>query len=146
MERILVLHGPNLNLLGTREPGIYGTLTLAQIDERLVQLGQELLLSVDCFQSNHEGELIDRLHQAMGHYQGVIMNPGAFTHYSIAIRDAVAAISLPVIEVHLSNVHAREEFRHHSVIAPVALGQITGLGAFGYECALRTFAARLFIT
>ena len=141
-----MLHGPNLNLLGTREPGIYGTLTLAQIDERLVQLGHELLLSVDCFQSNHEGELIDRLHQAMGHYQGVIMNPGAFTHYSIAIRDAVAAISLPVIEVHLSNVHAREEFRHHSVIAPVALGQITGLGAFGYECALRTFAARLFIT
>ena len=146
MERILVLHGPNLNLLGTREPGIYGTLTLAQIDERLVQLGQELLLSVDCFQSNHEGALIDRLHQAMGNYQGVIINPGAFTHYSIAIRDAVATISIPVIEVHLSNVHAREEFRHHSVIAPVALGQITGLGAFGYECALRTFAARLFIT
>lgn len=135
--RVLVLHGPNLNLLGTREPQVYGTFTLEEINASLKQLADKLGVEVVFFQSNHEGELVDRLHQAVGKEDAVVFNPGAYTHYSLALRDAVAAIGLPVIEVHLSNIYAREEFRRHSVIAPVAAGQISGLGPLGYRLALQ---------
>lgn len=135
--KILVLNGPNLNLLGLRTPGIYGTTTLDEINSSLTTLARSLDVQVDFFQSNHEGELIDRLHAAGREYQAVILNPGAYTHYSYALRDAVAAINQPVIEVHLSNIYGREEFRRLSVIAPVAAGQITGFGARGYGLALR---------
>ncbi len=135
--RVLVLHGPNLNLLGRREPDVYGSLTLEEINTSLQNLAAELNIQVEFYQSNHEGELIDRLHQAQDNVAAVIFNPGAFTHYSLALRDAVAAVSVPVIEVHLSNVYAREGFRRHSVIAPVAAGQISGLGLDSYLLALR---------
>ena len=141
--KVLVLHGPNLNLLGRREPAVYGSTTLAEIDRSLVDLGAQLNIAVECAQSNHEGVLVDRIHDAMDRFAGLIINPGAFTHYSIALRDAVAAVGIPTIEVHLSNVHAREEFRRHSVVAPVAVGQIAGLGALGYALALRALAERL---
>jgi 3-dehydroquinate dehydratase-2 len=133
---ILVINGPNLNTLGTREPSVYGTTTLAQIDEHLRLLGNKVETSIESFQSNYEGALIDFLQQKGPQADGIIINPGAFTHYSIALRDALAASKLPVIEVHLSNVYAREEFRHHSVIAPIARGQIAGLGWRGYVLAL----------
>jgi len=130
---ILVLHGPNLNLLGSREPEVYGRLTLAQVDREIKRYGQARGVRVECLQSNHEGELIEALQTASRKgFSAVVFNPGAFTHYSIALRDAVSAISLPVIEVHLSNVHAREEFRRHSVIAPAARGQISGFGLRSY--------------
>jgi 3-dehydroquinate dehydratase II len=140
MKKILMLNGPNLNRLGKREPGIYGVSTLRDLEERMIQLGAEKQMEVVCFQSNHEGELIDKLHEAEDTaVDGIIFNPGAFTHYSYAIRDAIAGITCPVIEVHISNVYQREEFRHKSVIAPVSMGQIAGMGLLGYELALEAF-------
>ena len=130
---VLVLHGPNLNLLGTREPAVYGRVTLAEVDRLVRERGRKLGLRVESRQSNHEGQLIDWL-QGAGRegFFGIVFNPGAFTHYSVALRDAVAAIDVPVVEVHLSNIHAREEFRRHSVIAAAARGQISGFGPHSY--------------
>jgi len=138
--RILVIHGPNLNLLGRREPEIYGRTTLADINNRLTTLGAQLGLALDTFQSNHEGAIVDRIQQAAGVYDGLIINAAAFTHTSIAIRDALAMLKVPVIEVHLSNIHRREPFRHTSMTAGVVTGQILGLGAAGYALALRGLA------
>ncbi|GAP21308.1 type II 3-dehydroquinate dehydratase [Leptolinea tardivitalis] len=140
MPSVLVLHGPNLNLLGLREPGVYGTLTMEDINARMVDLGKELGVEVRCFQSNHEGVLIDTLHEARTWADGVVFNPGGYTHTSVALRDAISAISLPVIEVHLSNLHAREEFRHTSMISAVCAGTISGLGVQSYLLGLRGLA------
>jgi 3-dehydroquinate dehydratase II len=134
--KILIIQGPNLNLLGEREPEIYGKDTLDDIHNRLIKQFPEIDFTF--FQSNHEGALIDKLHEVRKTHQGVVFNPGAFTHYSIALRDAIAAIQLPVIEVHLSNIFAREEFRKHSVLTPVCKGMICGLGAEGYVLAVRS--------
>lgn len=134
--KILVLHGPNLNLLGQREPAVYGRLTLEQLNARLQAKAAELGASVECVQTNHEGVMVDTIQAAEGQYDFIVINPAAFTHYSVAVRDALAAISVPAIEVHLSNIYQREEFRHHSVTAAVTVGQIAGLGAQGYLLAL----------
>lgn len=140
MKKILVVNGPNLNLLGVREPGIYGDDSLDKINAHLSETADLLGCALEFFQSNSEGAIVDALHGAMGVFDAVIINPGAYTHYSIAIRDAIAAIKLPVVEVHLSNVYKREEFRHKSVTAPVCVGQIAGFGGHGYELALRALA------
>ena len=137
MLRVLVLHGPNLNLLGRREESIYGTATLRDIDASLRKLSGELGVAVDIRQSNLEGELVTWIQEARGTYQGIIINPAAYTHTSVAIRDALAAVDMPIVEVHLSNIYRREEFRRHSYISGVALGQISGLGPTGYLLALR---------
>lgn len=143
MERILVLNGPNLNLLGTREPKIYGSTTLADINAILKAQADKLGVSIDFMQSNVEGELVTAIQEARNNYNFILLNAAAFTHYSIAIRDAIAAIDVPVIEIHLSNVHAREEFRHHSVIAPVVMGQISGFGVNSYTAALDIAVSKL---
>ena len=143
MGKILVMNGPNLNLLGTREPEIYGSLTLADIHERLRQRANEADLDIEFMQSNHEGALVDAIQRARRTADYIILNAGAFTHYSIALRDAIAAVDVPVIEVHLSNIHHREEFRHKSVIAPVVLGQIAGFGAESYMAALEIIIMRM---
>jgi 3-dehydroquinate dehydratase-2 len=140
---VLVLHGPNLNLLGTREPALYGKDTLAEVDRALVELADELGLVVECRQSNHEGELIDWIQAARGRCQGLLINPGGLTHTSVSLRDAIAAVELPCVEVHLSNVHAREPFRRRSLTAPVCVGTVSGFGKTSYLLALRALAERL---
>lgn len=138
MTKILVLHGINLNMFGKRDPQQYGTATLAQIDAHLLALGAELGATVECFQTNHEGEMVERIHAAHADgTQAVLINAGAWTHYSYGIRDALAILKAPVIEVHMSNIHAREAFRHHSVIAEIAKGQIAGFGVDSYMLGLR---------
>lgn len=136
MIRILVVHGPNLDLLGQRAPDVYGRTTLAEIDGLLTRTAKANGAEIDAFQSNHEGEIVSRIGQASKSYAAIVINPAAYTHTSVAIRDAVAACGLPVVEVHLSNVYSREEFRHHSLIAPVAVGQVCGFGAKSYELGL----------
>jgi 3-dehydroquinate dehydratase-2 len=143
MHRILVLHGPNLNALGTREPQIYGRASLDDIDRHLAALGTELGVEVECQQSNHEGVLIDALHRARGHAHGVLLNPGALTHTSVALRDAALAAGIPVVEVHLTNPSARESFRHLSYLSGAALGVVQGFGADSYLLALRALAGHL---
>ncbi|WP_440330097.1 type II 3-dehydroquinate dehydratase [Mitsuokella multacida] len=143
MPRIRVLHGPNLNLLGTREPEIYGYTTLDDINTMIAARAAEAGIETAFYQSNHEGDLVDAIQQANHKFDFIIFNAAAFTHYSIAIRDAIAAIDVPVIEVHLSNIHQREEFRHTSVLAPVAMGQICGLGVESYLAALEAIIYKL---
>ncbi len=136
MKKILIINGPNLNMLGLREPGVYGTQTLETLCDKIRKKAESLEVQVDFYQSNIEGELINKIHSAVGTFDGIVINPGAYTHYSYAIRDALASVSLPAIEVHISNIHKREEFRHKSVTAPVCIGQICGLGTNGYLYAL----------
>lgn len=143
MLSVLVLHGPNLNLLGQREPGIYGSVTLAAIDQLLEQEGRSLGVKVSTLQSNYEGALVDAIHAALWQHQGILINAGAYTHTSVALRDAIAAVAIPTVEVHLSNIYRREAFRHHSYIAPVAIGQISGFGAESYRLGLYALVKHL---
>lgn len=140
---LLVIHGPNLNMLGTREPEVYGTTTLADIDASLKALGAELGWEVESFQSNGEGDLVTRIQQAGASNAGILINPGAYTHTSVAIRDAISSISIPTVECHLSNIHKREEFRHRSLVVGVAAGQVMGFGAESYRLGLRALASVL---
>jgi 3-dehydroquinate dehydratase II len=142
-KRVLVLNGPNLNMLGTREPATYGTETLADIEKMVKAEGKALGLSVTARQSNHEGELVTWIQEALGKFEAIVINPAAYSHTSVAIHDALRAVGLPVVEVHLSNIHAREPFRHHSFVSSVAMGVICGLGAAGYRLALRALAEKL---
>ncbi len=143
MRKIVVIHGPNLNFLGIRETSIYGKDNFNTLNQTILERGRQLHLTIDIFQSNHEGILIDTLQQCFkDQVDGIIINPGAFTHYSYALRDAIASISIPTIEVHISNIHTREEFRHHSVTAPVCIGQISGFGTNSYLLALEAFSMR----
>jgi 3-dehydroquinate dehydratase-2 len=142
-NKILVLNGPNLNLLGKRQPDIYGRLTLAQINQKIRALAKELGVDVDIRQSNHEGELVTWIQQAPGQFGAIVINPAAYTHSSVAMRDAISAVGIPTIEIHLSNIHRREPFRHHSYIAEAAVGQIAGFGADSYLLGLRAAVARL---
>lgn len=137
MTSVLVINGPNLNLLGTREPHIYGAETLADIENHLMQTGSGLGMSISCFQSNSEGDIVTRIQQARGETDFIIINAGAYTHTSVAIRDAISGVGIPFVEIHISNVHAREAFRHHSYLSDKAIGVIVGLGTYGYEAALR---------
>ncbi|MDY3331804.1 MAG: type II 3-dehydroquinate dehydratase [Pelistega sp.] len=139
-HRVLIINGPNLNLLGKREPHIYGSQTLEQINQSLIQKGAELGMVCECYQSNTEGEIVSRIHAAMGKTDYIIINAGAYTHTSVAIRDALLGVAIPFVEVHLSNVHAREAFRHHSYLSDKAIAVICGLGAYGYEAALSFIA------
>ncbi len=143
MTSLLILNGPNLNLLGTRQPDVYGCTTLADIEADCVAYSSQLGVNVTCTQSNHEGELVDTIHAAKGTFDGIILNAGAYTHTSIALMDAIASVELPVIELHLSNIHARESFRHNSYIAPVAIGQICGFGAAGYRLSIDAMLGHL---
>mgnify|MGYP000215220741 CR=1 FL=1 len=136
MRTVAVIHGPNLNMLGTREPEVYGSMGLDKVNKNIQSCAEKLNIGVDIFQSNHEGEIVDFIQDGYNKYKGIVINPGGLTHYSIVLRDALVAVKLPVIEVHISNIHQREEFRHKSVIAPIAIGQISGLGTDGYLYAL----------
>jgi len=143
MSSILVLNGPNLNLLGTRQPEVYGATTLAEIETLCHAVAKTLKVDVDFQQTNHEGVMVDAIHAARGIHAGIVLNAGAYTHTSVALMDAISSVELPVIELHLSNIHARERFRQHSYIAPVALGQICGLGPAGYPLAIRAMVEHL---
>ncbi len=132
MKKVLVILGPNLNMVGVREKGVYGTETAESINQQILEKAKSLDFECDIFQSNHEGDLIDKIHSTLGVYNGVVINAGALTHYSYALRDAIASVNIPFVEVHMSNIHKREEFRHHSVIAPVCVGQIAGFGKLVY--------------
>ncbi len=143
MSSILVLHGPNLNLLGVREPSIYGAVTLPEINEQLSALATQQQSKVELFQSNHEGAIVDAIHNALGVHDGILINAAAYTHTSVAIRDAISAVKLPAVEVHLSNVYQREKFRHHSYLSAVVLGQISGFGAQSYYLGLQALLTHL---
>ena len=137
MKKIIVIHGPNLDLLGQREPGVYGKATLKQINGELSKIAKAEKIALETFQSNHEGEIVEKIGKAKGKFDCIVINPAAYTHTSVAIRDAISAVSMPVVEVHLSNIYAREEFRHTSLISPVAVGQVSGFGVDSYRLGLK---------